>query len=79
MQSILFPLIYHCGVEQARLYLVAIFALIAMLVIGCSSVIVNMFCEENTIMIIAAMIIIPILLYIFSLRLSINIEQKKMA
>ncbi len=78
MQSILFPLIYHCGVEQARLYLIAIFALIAMLVIGCSSVIVNMFCEGNTIMIIATMIIIPILLYILSLRLSINIEQKKM-
>lgn len=77
MQSVSFPLIYHCGVEQARLYLIAIFALIAMLVIGCSSVIGNIFCESNTIIIIAAMIMIPILLYMISLKLSIKIEQKK--
>ena len=77
MQSMLFPLIYHCGVEQARLYFIAICALIAMFIVGCSSVIGNIFHEGNTVIIITAMIIMPILFYMLSLKLSIKIEQKK--
>ncbi len=76
-QAITFPFLYYFGPEKGKLYTIPVFIMIAVIIVSSSGLLSTIISYVNSIILTIVSIVFMTVCYLYSLSLSIRIENEK--